>query len=426
MNNTVKLGLFVAIGIAAIAISIIMLGNWTFNGSRIFYTEFANVAGLTNKAKVKIAGVDIGFTRKIELRNSKARLKLAIDRDVVLYENARARIVSMGVIGTKYIEINPGDSTYPLLQPGATIAADSSGGGDILSQLSDGGMMNNLASAIKDLKNVMANIAQNNDKISESIANIEMFSRNLAQITTDNKDDLRETIASIKDVADKLNAILVNVSSGDGTMATLINDKQMGSDLKEAIASAKDTVNSLKDTLGLANTLQLQWDYRGRYSTRDHAFRNDVGITIMPNNSKFYYVGVANVADASRVADSEKDSVNKLEALLGFRFNKFEVYGGAIRGTGGFGASYSFFEPTYAPYRTLQIFANAYDFGRTDGGVRVDADLRVGLMKWLYAGVAVEDMAHKPDFTPYVKLEIKDNDLAKLFGIGSIAAVAAR
>ena len=56
---------------------------------------------------MKIAGVDIGVLKGVSLKDSRANLCLAINKDVVLYENAAASIVSMGIIGTKYIEINP-------------------------------------------------------------------------------------------------------------------------------------------------------------------------------------------------------------------------------------------------------------------------------------------------------------------------------
>ncbi|AKL97399.1 MlaD family protein [Endomicrobium proavitum] len=426
MNNSVKLGLFIVVGIAAIAISVLMLGSWTLGRTYNVYAEFSNVAGLTKKAKVKISGVDVGVMRSIELKNSKARLKLAVNKNVTLYQNAKVRIVSMGVIGTKYIEISPGDSNYPQLLAGDTIESDASGGGDLFSQLSSGSMTRDLADAVKDLKIIMRSIAQHNEKIASSIGNINDFSRDLAQITSQNKDGITQAVASMKEVADKLNIVLTKLTEGDGTMSALLNDSQMSSDLKETVASAKDTVNGLKETLGRASTLQLEWNYMGRYNASAAVFVNDAGIKIMPNNSKFYYVGVANIADAGKVSDPDKASKNKLEALLGFRFNKAEVYAGALRGKAGVGASYSFFEPVYAPYRTLQVFVNAHDFTREEHGVRVDADARVGIMKWLYAGIVAEDVSHKADFTSYIKLEIKDKDLASLFGIAGVAAVASK
>ena len=118
MNNQLKLGLFTAAGFLAIVVSIISTGSFTLKKTYNIYVKFDSISGLTRKAKVKIAGVDIGVLRNVSLDDSKAKLKLSIRKDVVLYKNAFARMVSVGIVGTKYIEIVPGDSSFPELKEG--------------------------------------------------------------------------------------------------------------------------------------------------------------------------------------------------------------------------------------------------------------------------------------------------------------------
>ncbi|MDR2436666.1 MAG: hypothetical protein LBD17_01145, partial [Endomicrobium sp.] len=103
-----------------------------------------------------------------------------------------------------------------------------------------------------------------------------------------------------------------------------------------------------------------------------------------------------------------------------------EVYGGVIKGKAGFGVGYSFFEPIWAEFRRLKAYLNVYDWGRDKHGPLFDAGLRVGVTKWLYAGVALEDATYERAITPYIKLEIDDKDLAALLGIITIAAVATK
>jgi hypothetical protein len=115
-----------------------------------------------------------------------------------------------------------------------------------------------------------------------------------------------------------------------------------------------------------------------------------------------------------------------LEALLGFRRRNSEIYGGVLRGKAGIGGGYSFFQPIYDPYKKLQVHANAFDFSRKKHGPQIDVDIRIGVTKWLYAGVAIEDISHKTAVTPYLKLKIDDKDLAALLGIIGVAAVASK
>jgi hypothetical protein len=67
-----------------------------------------------------------------------------------------------------------------------------------------------------------------------------------------------------------------------------------------------------------------------------------------------------------------------------------------------------------------------YDFSRKNFGPQIDFGARYGITKWLHAGVSIEDMYYRPSFTPYVRIEIDDQDLAAMLGIISIVAVASK
>jgi phospholipid/cholesterol/gamma-HCH transport system substrate-binding protein len=438
MNRQLKLGIFVFSGIIAVAVSIIASGNFSFKRSYNVYAKFNDISGITKKAKVKIAGVDIGVLKDISLEGSQANLKLAINKDIKLYKNSVVRIVSVGVIGTKYIEISPGDSSTEELKEGYYINAEQpSDWESMFKNISTsvnkgmnshqyGDLMENLAEAIYSLKEVMENLGHENKNISEIINNLNRFSRDVTTISSENKHDFRAVVLSIKDVSEKLDTLINRISNGDGMVSTLINDGQMSRDFKETIVSAKETVKGLKDTVGRANKLQLSWNYTGRYDTKDKMFRNDIGINIMPNHNKFYYVGVSNVVDSNTASNSEKGKINKLDALLGFRSKKSEIYGGVIRGKAGFGLGYSFFDPIWAEFRRLKVYLDVYDLSREKHGPIVNVGLKVGIAQWLYAGIALEDSTYEPVFTPYVRVEIDDKDLAALLGIISIAVVTAK
>ncbi|MDR2399730.1 MAG: MlaD family protein [Endomicrobium sp.] len=438
MRDQLKLGIFVFLGIMAISVSIIAVGPFSLKRTYSVYAKFYNMSGVTKKAKVKIAGVDVGALRAVSLEDSKAKLKLSIDKNVKLYRNGVAKIVSMGAIGTKYIEIIPGDLNSGELKDGDYIFTEASSSLEVmLKNISTrvdkamnneqyGDMMENLANAIYSLKDVIQNLDSENKNVSEIINNLNKFSRDVAAISSENREDLRTVVVQIRNISEKLDSLIERISNGNGMVSTLINDEQISKDLKETFASAKETVKGLKNTIGRYNKLQLSWDYTGRYNMKDKKFRSDVGISIMPNHNKFYYVGVSNVADHSTVENSEKDNINKLDALLGFRAEKSEVYGGVIRGKAGVGFGYSFLDPIWEEFRRITAHLNVYNFGREKQGPVVDAGVRVGITKWIYAGIALEDATYKTAVTPYIKLEIDDKDLAALLGIISIAAFTAK
>jgi phospholipid/cholesterol/gamma-HCH transport system substrate-binding protein len=438
MRDQLKLGIFVFLGIIAIVVSIIAACPFSLKRTYSIYVKFNNISGVIKKAKVKIAGVDVGVLRAVSLEDSQAKLKLSIDKNVKLYRNGVARIGSMGIIGTKYIEIIPGDLNSGELKEGDYIFTEASSSLEVMlkniSKRVDkainneqyGDMMENLADVIYSLKNVMKNLDLENKNISEIINNLNKFSRDVNAISSENRYDLRTVVVQIRNVSEKLDSLIDRISNGNGMVSTLINDEQISKDLKETFASAKETVKGLKDTIGRSNKLQLSWDYTGRYDMKDKKFRSDVGISIMPSHNKFYYVGVSNVADHSTVENSEKDNINKLDALLGFRAEKCEVYGGVIRGKAGVGFGYSFLDPIWSEFRRIKAHLNVYDFGREKHYPVVDVGVRVGITKWVYAGITLEDATYKTVVTPYIKLEIDDKDLAALVGIIGIVAITVK
>lgn len=450
MNNKIKLGIFVLAGLAAVLVSMVAVGSFSLNKRYTVYVLFDNASGLTKKAKVKIAGVEIGVLRGIDLQGTKARLRLAIQDDVKLYQDASASIVSMGIIGTKYIDVNPGDSSLPAVKNGDMLSTSKAPSleeklGQIAEKISsaidslgkdgkNGDMIDNLAQSIRDLKSIMHNIALQNSKITSAINNINKFSYNLADIADSNKRDIREAVLSMKEAAAKLDAVMTKINEGEGAFAALINDEQMGRHLKEtvstakdAVASAKTAIDGLSETFGEVNKLQLYWDYMGRYDAKDEKLRSDLGIGISMRKERFYYVGVSNAADAGNEKDKEeKDRMNTLTALLGFRGEHAQIYGGVMRNKAGVGVGYSFFDPIYAPHRRLQVHFDAFNFPRKNKPPEFNAGVRFGITRWFYVGISVEDIAYKASLTPYVKLEIKDTDISRLLGIAGVAAAASK
>jgi phospholipid/cholesterol/gamma-HCH transport system substrate-binding protein len=115
-------GLFMMLGIAALAWLSIRLGNVEIGrGDKIpVYAEFTSVQGLKNGAGVEIAGVEIGTIESIEIRDYKAVVRMAVRRDIALQEDAIASIRTRGLIGDKYVSISPGASDR-LIPPGGKI-----------------------------------------------------------------------------------------------------------------------------------------------------------------------------------------------------------------------------------------------------------------------------------------------------------------
>lgn len=125
-------GLLMIMGLLAfmfLTIKVSGMSSFVKAGHYSVSAEFSNVGGLKVRAPVTIAGVRVGEVTRIELipstLNAKVTMSLRVDKPIP-YEDASARILTEGLLGSNYISIVPGfDSTDPnhqFLRSGNVIA----------------------------------------------------------------------------------------------------------------------------------------------------------------------------------------------------------------------------------------------------------------------------------------------------------------
>lgn len=96
----------------------IMIYNWRRNVwseaeqfDYAVYATFNRTDGLSVGDKVRMAGIDIGYVENSVLEDDfRATLTLKIHNDIQIPDDSGAAIVSSGIMGNKYIEIEPGGS----------------------------------------------------------------------------------------------------------------------------------------------------------------------------------------------------------------------------------------------------------------------------------------------------------------------------
>lgn len=109
----VSVGIFLLVGILALGWLSVKLGRVDLLGSHryVLTADFPSVGGLKVGSSVEIAGVEIGRVDAITLdKDYQARVRMAIRQDVALQDDSIASIKTKGLIGERYIRINPGGS----------------------------------------------------------------------------------------------------------------------------------------------------------------------------------------------------------------------------------------------------------------------------------------------------------------------------
>jgi phospholipid/cholesterol/gamma-HCH transport system substrate-binding protein len=120
----IAVGLFLVLGLAAFGWLAFRLGevSWLTGGKTYtLYAEFENVAGIRTGSEVQIAGVAVGSVAELRLNDEgRAVAAFKLNKGVQVPKDSMASVKSQGIIGDKFIRIQPGgdEASY---QPGETI-----------------------------------------------------------------------------------------------------------------------------------------------------------------------------------------------------------------------------------------------------------------------------------------------------------------
>ncbi|HXX80554.1 MAG TPA: outer membrane lipid asymmetry maintenance protein MlaD [Thermodesulfovibrionales bacterium] len=122
-------GIFVIFGLLCVAYMTVKLGRVSLWGDdyNTFYARFGSVSGLRVGSPVEIFGIEAGQVDRLSIDPEKqvALVELKIKKGIKLYDDASASIKTSGLIGDKFVKIEPGGGG-DILKPGGAITETTS------------------------------------------------------------------------------------------------------------------------------------------------------------------------------------------------------------------------------------------------------------------------------------------------------------
>jgi phospholipid/cholesterol/gamma-HCH transport system substrate-binding protein len=117
-------GIFVVIGMFCVGYMTVKLGkiSWFGNAYYTLYANFGTVSGLRVDSPVEMNGIVVGKVKRLSMNQEKQVATIALDilNGIKVYEDATAAVKTSGLIGDKFVKIDPGGGGE-LLKPGGTI-----------------------------------------------------------------------------------------------------------------------------------------------------------------------------------------------------------------------------------------------------------------------------------------------------------------
>jgi phospholipid/cholesterol/gamma-HCH transport system substrate-binding protein len=199
----IRLGLFIAGGLAIFVIAIFVIGKQKNLFDPVFklMTTFYNVSGLQVGSNVRFSGINVGTVDNISIINdSTVRVDMLIKRSVQQFikTDCEAGIGSAGIIGDRILIITQGSSDAPMAKDGQQIESKEPVETDA----------------------IMASLKVTAD-------NAAIISNELAEITG-------------------------KVNTGNGTLWKLIRDSTMANNISQTIVSLKKSSKGLDENMDAA------------------------------------------------------------------------------------------------------------------------------------------------------------------------------
>jgi phospholipid/cholesterol/gamma-HCH transport system substrate-binding protein len=105
-------GIFIVIGLICVGYMTVKLGKVSLFGEDTYplYARFASVSGLRVGSSVEIYGIQVGSVTSlgIDFERQMGVVGIKISKETKVYDDAAATIKSSGLIGDKYVKIDPG------------------------------------------------------------------------------------------------------------------------------------------------------------------------------------------------------------------------------------------------------------------------------------------------------------------------------
>ena len=125
-------GIFVVVGLICVGYMAVKLGKVTLFGEDTYslYARFSSVSGLRIGSSVDVYGIEVGRVTglTIDMERQMALVKMQVRKAMKVYDDASATVKSQGLIGDKYVKIDPGGAGEVLKADGmitqTTVPAD--------------------------------------------------------------------------------------------------------------------------------------------------------------------------------------------------------------------------------------------------------------------------------------------------------------
>ena len=302
MWSKLKVGLVVTLSLVILFLTIFFAGNIKdiFLPKVQIKAQIQDVMGLRRGSPVWYSGIEIGSVKNIELHPKYGIIvTMSIDYDTLKFikKDSKALILTMGLLGDKYVEISTGSPDAESIKPGDIIegatqiairdivnASSQSlttitqfveklesllekfekSEGTIAKFLTDPSIYNNLKDTTVTLTEVVKDFKESQGSLKMFIEDPSIYNRMLdaASSLEDFSAKLNKGSGTLKMLVEnpeiyenlskasqELSNILEHINSGEGVAGSLVSDKELAIEMKDSLVELKIAINEFNELI---------------------------------------------------------------------------------------------------------------------------------------------------------------------------------
>jgi len=248
VNRPLIVGVFVTAGLVLFTTGLFMIGNRheAFARHIELYAEFANLSGITQGAKVQVAGMDAGQVQGVEIPDAppaKFRVKIRITEKLrgLVRTDSVVTIGTEGVVGNRFLAISAGTARAPVAASGATLA---------------GAEPTDISALLDQAKGTIGNIDTTVRNANKLVTNADGLIATLGG-------NLNSTVTEVKATVSNANELIAGIKEGRGAAGMLLRDEALADQVRQAVTNIQGATSDLKSAAANAGTLVSELQSKG-------------------------------------------------------------------------------------------------------------------------------------------------------------------
>ena len=290
LRSEARVGIFILAGaLAALMALFLMTDPSMFRGRYSVYAVVENAGGLRRSDPVQMLGVNIGRVMTFEMVPAGVNIELEIEGEYSVPGNSRVRLVGVGLLGGRTVEILPGDS--PVMAEGGDVLQGtvSSDVFDIVSDIGDeatdmiqrvADLLNeptvaSVQSSAQELESLLTDFAviarEQRSELTQLVESISEAARSVSSTTTSTAPALEsaamradsalaavnQNLETLEPAIADLRAILARMERGEGTLGRLSHDDSLYVNLTAAASSLRMLLDDIRENPGRYISLSI-------------------------------------------------------------------------------------------------------------------------------------------------------------------------